>query len=57
MPDTIDTYDAPTIRTVGSVFELTQSGFHKNSNGQWCFFDKTLGEPDYWSMIPISNCS
>lgn len=51
-------YESPMIRAVGSLYELT--GDHiirQNGNGQWCIFNKTLGEPDYWSMIPIANCS
>jgi hypothetical protein len=50
-------YEPPAIRTVGSLYELTQQVFRQNSDGQWCIFDKRLGEPDYWSMIPVTNCS
>jgi hypothetical protein len=50
-------YEPPTIRSVGSVYELTRDHISQNSDGDWCFWNKTLGEPDYWSMIPIANCS
>jgi hypothetical protein len=50
-------YEPPTIRSVGSIYELTRDHISQNSDGDWCFWNKTLGEPDYWSMIPIANCS
>ncbi len=56
MRQNLASYEPPVIRSVGSVFELTQQ-IRKNGNGQWCVFDKRLGEPDYWAMIPIANCS
>jgi hypothetical protein len=50
-------YEAPVVRVLGSVYELTQNHIRRNSDGQWCIFNKTWGDPDYWSMIPIANCS
>ena len=41
-------YDPPRVEEIGSLYELTQS---------FCIFNKTLGSPDYWSRIPIANCS
>jgi hypothetical protein len=43
-------YEPPTVVTVGTVSELTQS---------WCVpvFDKTIGPPDYFVNIPITTCS
>jgi hypothetical protein len=53
-----DIYEAPQLRTVGSLYDLTQGDIiRKNGNGQWCIFDKRLGSPDYWSMIPVADCS
>lgn len=52
------TYEPPQLRSVGSLYALTQGDIvRQNENGQWCIFDKRLGEPDYWSMIPIADCS
>jgi hypothetical protein len=56
MRQNLASYEPPVIRSVGSVFELTQQ-IRQNGSGQWCVFDKRLGEPDYWAMIPIANCS
>jgi hypothetical protein len=53
-----DTYDPPRLRTVGSLYDLTRDDIiRQDGSGQWCIFDKRLGSPDYWSMIPIANCS
>jgi hypothetical protein len=41
-------YQAPQLTVLGSVHDLTL---------EWCFFNKTLGKPDYWNRIPIANCS
>ena len=43
-------YVAPEIRVLGTLEELTLSG-------DFCFFGKSLGSPDYWNRIPVSNCS
>ena len=45
-------YEAPTLRIVGSLHELTLSGHDIP-----CLWNKTLGPPDYWTFIPIANCS
>jgi hypothetical protein len=42
-------YTPPELTVLGSVHALTL--------GDWCFFGKTLGKPDYWNRIPITNCS
>lgn len=41
-------YEPPELRVLGTLHELTL-GF--------CLFDKTLGSPDFWNRIPITNCS
>ena len=43
----VDEYEPPRIETFGSFVDLTAG----------CFFDKKLGNPDYWSFIPIAWCS
>ena len=43
-------YEAPELKVLGTLHELTLGG-------DWCFFNKTLGNPDYWNRIPIANCS
>jgi len=40
-------YEPPRIERIGTLVELTN----------WCILGKTLGSPDYWSRIPIANCS
>jgi hypothetical protein len=42
------TYESPTLHILGRVEELTLAD---------CFFGKTVGDPDYVSWIPITNCS
>jgi hypothetical protein len=42
------TYEPPQLHALGTLHELTLD---------FCFFNKTLGNPDYWNRIPISNCS
>jgi hypothetical protein len=42
-------YEPPELQVLGTLHELTLSDF--------CFFNKTLGDPDFWSKIPIANCS
>ena len=42
------TYEPPELRVLGTLHELTL-GF--------CLFDKSLGTPDFWNKIPISDCS
>ena len=46
-------YEAPALRAVGSLHELTQAGQHDIP----CFWTKTIGPPDYFTFIPIANCS
>jgi len=41
-------YSPPALRVIGSVSELTQT---------LCILNKTLGSPDYWGHIPVTNCS
>jgi hypothetical protein len=43
-------YEAPEIRVLGALHELTLGD-------DFCFLGKSLGKPDYWNRIPISNCS
>ena len=43
-------YEAPKLHVLGTLHELTLTG-------DFCFFNKTLGKPDYWNRIPIANCS
>lgn len=45
------TYEPPALRVVGSLHELTQQGQLP------CVWNKTIGPPDYFTFIPISNCS
>jgi hypothetical protein len=46
-------YERPALRVVGSLHELTQTGQHDIP----CFWTKTIGPPDYFTFIPIANCS
>jgi hypothetical protein len=46
-------YEPPALRAVGSLRELTQAGQHDVP----CFWTKTIGPPDYFTFIPIANCS
>jgi hypothetical protein len=46
-------YEPPALHVVGSLHELTQSGQHDIP----CFWTKTIGPPDYFTFIPIANCS
>ena len=43
-------YEAPALRTLGTVHELTEAG-------DKCFLGKTIGPPDIIKFIPIANCS
>lgn len=44
-------YRPPELTVLGTLHELTLGG-------DWpCIFSKTIGSPDYWQRIPISNCS
>ena len=43
-------YEAPALRVLGSFRELTLGD-------DFCFLGKSLGNPDYFNRIPISNCS
>ena len=47
------TYEPPTLHVVGSLHGLTQSGEHDFP----CIWKKTIGPPDYFTFIPIANCS
>jgi hypothetical protein len=42
------TYEPPALHVLGTVHELTQ---------QICIIGKTFGHPDYFNLIPITNCS
>jgi hypothetical protein len=46
-------YEPPALSVLGSLQELTLTG----GGGDWCILGKTLGAPDYWLRIPITNCS
>lgn len=49
-------YDPPTLRVVGSISELTE--WHRPPNRRpFCFWRKTIGPPDYFAWIPVTNCS
>lgn len=41
-------YEPPELQVLGTLHQLTLSS---------CMFNKTLGDPDFWSAIPIANCS
>jgi hypothetical protein len=43
------TYEPPELRVLGTLHELTLIDL--------CIFNKTIGSPDFWNQIPISNCS
>ena len=49
----VASYEPPALRVVGSLHELTQSGEHDFP----CIWKKTIGPPDYFTFIPIANCS
>jgi hypothetical protein len=51
---TRDPYEPPALRVVGSLHDLTQTGRHQDIP---CFWTKTIGPPDYFTFIPIANCS
>lgn len=44
---TPEAYEAPSIVVLGTVTELTE----------WCIAGKSLGTPDYFDHVPITNCS
>ena len=46
-------YEPPALRVVGSLHELTQTG----QGDIPCLWTKTIGPPDYFTFIPIANCS
>lgn len=46
-------YEPPALRVVGSLHALTQTSGHDIP----CFWTKTIGPPDYFTFIPIANCS
>jgi hypothetical protein len=49
----VKSYEPPQLITLGTVHAVTQTG-----GGDWpCVWGKTIGSPDYWQQIPISNCS
>ena len=50
MDTTPPPYEPPEIHVLGTLHELTLGD-------DFCFFGKSLGNPDYWNRIPISNCS
>jgi len=41
-------YEPPTLEVLGTVRDLTEN---------FCLFGKSLGDPDYFQHIPITNCS
>ena len=49
-----DLYEPPALRVVGSLHDLTQTGSRQDIP---CFWTKTIGPPDYFTFIPIANCS
>ena len=42
-------YEPPELYVLGTLHELTL--------GDWCFFNKSYGSPDFWNRIPVANCS
>ena len=42
-----EAYEAPRMEVLGTVTQLTE----------WCVFGKSLGTPDYFDHVPITNCS
>ena len=42
-------YEPPELRLLGTLHELTLNDF--------CILGKSLGKPDFFNRIPISNCS
>lgn len=48
-------YEPPKLHVVGSVTELTE--WHRRPRRKFCFWNKTIGPPDYWAWIPVTNCS
>jgi hypothetical protein len=50
MDTTPPPYEPPEIHVLGTLHELTLGD-------DFCFLGKSLGKPDYWNRIPISNCS
>jgi hypothetical protein len=40
-------YEPPRVETLGSFLDLTAG----------CFYDKKMGDPDFWSFIPVTWCS
>ncbi len=46
-------YEPPALAVVGSLHELTLTG----GKDFPCFWTKTIGPPDYFTFIPIANCS
>jgi len=47
-------YEAPRLTALGSFYDLTLWG---KDNPPPCVFNKTLGPPDFFTFIPIANCS
>ena len=41
-------YEPPELRVLGTLHELTLGV---------CLLGKSLGQPDFWNKIPVSNCS
>ncbi|MGZ8783266.1 MAG: hypothetical protein ACXWZB_07180 [Gaiellaceae bacterium] len=54
-PLAVPAYEAPTLSVVGSLHGLTQTGNYPKDIP--CFWTKTIGPPDYFTFIPIANCS
>lgn len=54
-PEQAGPYEPPALRVVGSLHELTQTGGGQHDFP--CIWKKTIGPPDYFTFIPIANCS
>lgn len=50
-------YEPPALRVLGSLHELTLTGGSGGSYDFPCIWTKTIGPPDYFTFIPIANCS
>jgi hypothetical protein len=46
-------YEPPQLAELGTFHQVTLSG----GGDLPCIFGKTIGSPDYFQRIPITNCS
>jgi hypothetical protein len=53
--DRMSGYEAPALEVLGSMHSLTQVG--RGWDGCFDPINKTIGPPDYFTLIPIANCS